>query len=203
MSDDKKNMFGGGNPGSLYVPLSEDEQEVLYRLVEANNLEVFIHEWNYTITSLRLLHGDLRVSVIFRVNFDRPAGTMPVHYLDLDLRTHDGISLFRKKYPTVMKNGQPIQVGDGIFLDLAWDIAIDHMSPELVKALKPGALGLTSRRLDPVTRERTVSGNMRLTPEQTATARVLDKFAAQSRAQDEKNLQKVIPFPGRPGPHSG
>ena len=42
-----QNQFGGGNPNSLYVPMSEDEQEVLQRLVETSDLRVVIDGWGH------------------------------------------------------------------------------------------------------------------------------------------------------------
>ena len=36
-------------------------------------------------------------------------------------------------------------LGAGVFVPMAWDIAIHKMSPKLVKEIKPGAIGLTTR----------------------------------------------------------
>jgi hypothetical protein len=49
-----------------------------------------------------------------------------------------------------------------MYLDMAWDIAIQHMNPAFVKRVLPGVVGLTSRVLDKDTKEPTVRGNMSL-----------------------------------------
>ena len=39
-----KNIFGGGNPNSIYVPMSEVEQEAVSRLVESKDLRIVAPE---------------------------------------------------------------------------------------------------------------------------------------------------------------
>lgn len=173
MSYKDKNVFGGANPNGLYVPMSETEQEVLARLVASDDLEVVVQEWG-VVAKPRVTFGDLRVCVQFRMDFDRPAAPMTVQFFDLELRTRSGITLFKERQPTLV-NGKPIQVAAGVFLDLVWDIALSHMDPKLVKALKPGAVGLTSRRLDKETGEATFAGNMRLSNEQKTLLRRLEQ----------------------------
>lgn len=180
MSQDK-NIFGGANPLGLYVPMSEDEREVIARLVEEDDLEVVVTGWG--IYHARVTFGDLRVTVYFRMDFDRPAVPLAVHYFDLTLRTGSGLILFTSRYP-VGFDGKPLEVAAGMFLDLAWDIALDHMDPAIVKALKPGAFGITSRRLDRDTGERTVTGNMRMTPNQRTLLNVVEEGAAEVRQSD-------------------
>jgi hypothetical protein len=186
MSD--TNQFGGGNPNSLYVPMSPDEQEVLMRLVESQTLRVHVYNWDMKdIVPTKVSYGDKRVAVVFRVEFDRPAIPVGVAALDLELRTDGGYSLFRKLYPTINGDGSPILVGSGVFYDLQWDIAIDHMDPALVKTLKPGALGLTTRRLDRDTGSRTLQGNMQMSMGDRKTLHELDKAEAYVRRLDPRD----------------
>ncbi|MFA6235359.1 MAG: hypothetical protein WC824_14380 [Bacteroidota bacterium] len=188
----KTNIFGGGNPHGVYVPLTEDEQEVLQRIVDSKDVELVIHDWA-VLSQPNITFGDLRVCVKFRLNFG-PGRPTPVRYFDLELRFASGEPIFRQKLPVEI-NGQPVMVGHGVgvdFLDLAWDIAIDHMDPAFVKRVKPGAFGLTSRRLDRDTKERTFSGNMKLTNTQSNWLEVIDKGAEEIRAEDAKRIDAAI-----------
>ena len=188
----KTNIFGGKNPHGAYVPLTEDEQEVLQRIVDSKDVELVVHGWT-TLQEPAITFGDLRVCVKFRLNFSsgRP---MPVHYFDLELRLISGESIFRQRMP-VDVNGQPVTVGHGAgvdYLDLAWDIAIDHMDPSFVKRVKPGAIGLTSRRLDKDTKERTFSGNMKLTNQQGNWLNSMERGAKEIREDDLKKVDKAL-----------
>lgn len=190
MTDKKANLFGGANQHSLYVPMSDVEQEVLHRLVENKDLEITIHGWG-VVHNPYVRFGDHRVGLVFTLNFQKPAEAMPVHFFDMELRTVSSKkTLLRKRYPLAM-NGQPMMIGAGLSLTLEWDIAIDHMSPELVKAIKPGAVGLTTRRLDPVTGNRTVQGNMNLTEQQARVAAFLDKQDEKFKKSDAKKAIKA------------
>ena len=188
----KTNIFGGGNPHGAYVPLTEDEQEVLQRIANSGDVELVIHGWD-VLHQPTIAFGDLRVCVKFRLNFG-PSRPTPLRYLDLELRFSSGDTIFRQKLP-VEVNGQPLMVGQGAgidFLDLAWDIAIDHMDPAFVKRVKPGAIGLTSRRLDRDTGDRTFAGNMQLTNVQGNWIDNIDKGAAAIRAGDAKKIEKIV-----------
>ena len=155
------NIFGGGNPRSLYVPMSELEQEAVARLVESKDLRVNIVGWGY-VDSPRVTFGDARIQLQFRVTFDRPDVPIPVHFLELELATKSGRVLFRDKQSTEY-GGNPIQIATGVFFDMIWDIQVRSIDPQLVKDLVPGATGLTSRLVDKDTGEVTRQGNMRLT----------------------------------------
>jgi len=181
------NAFGGANPHGLYVPLTDLEQEAISRLVEADDLEVVIHGWGL-IPKPKVSFGDLRVSIPFTLTFNAPDVPQPLHYLDLELRTRAGMTLFRQRQPTIY-GGQPIMVGTGVVLDFAWDIALHHIDPKIVKALVPGAVGLTSRRLDKETGEATFAGNMRLNGEQKKLLRQVEAGNREIRATD---AQKVV-----------
>ena len=160
---DEKNTFGGGNPNSLYVPMSEDEQEVLQRLVAAQDLRVVIHGWGH-IDAPVVTVGDARISILLDLTFHKPATPIPVHFFDLELQTGSGHCVFKNRQP--LKGGEPMLIGASLHLVFAWDIMIHHMNPEFVKMFKPGAIGLTSRRIDKDTGEATLTGNMAVTPHQ-------------------------------------
>jgi len=149
------NPFGGKNPHGLYVPMSSDEQEVLERLVLSNDIVVHLTSHRCDpMSPTRIQFGDHRICVYFTV----PAGTfqkeVPVPFLDLELRTGAGLLLFSKQ----MNVGNVCMPQD-IGLDLAWDISIRYMDPDLVRILKPGAFGLTSLRQDRDTKDMTITGN--------------------------------------------
>lgn len=158
MSD--RNIFGGGNAANLYTPMSELEQEVLVRLVESGDLQVIIVGWGY-VSKPRITFGDLRLSLGFRLTFDRPEVPVNLWYLDMELRTGSGRLLYKERQPTTY-GGKPIQAGAGVYFDLVWDIAIKSMDPALVREVLPGATGLTSRLQDRDTRDFTLWGNMKL-----------------------------------------
>ena len=116
MSNDR-NAFGGGNRNSLYVPMSDVEQEVISRLVETQDLRVHVIGWG-VVNSPRVIFGDLRVAVHFRLDFDRPEPPgMQVPFFDLELRTGSGILLFKDRKSTAYA-GQPVTVAAGVFLDM-------------------------------------------------------------------------------------
>lgn len=185
--DAPTNLFGGKNARGLYVPMSEDEQEAIHRLVEMQDMVLVIHGWGY-LDKPRLLVGDHRVGVNFRLTFNRPETPMDVWFFDLELRTRTGLTLVKERLPAVY-NGKPVQVMAGMYLDMQWDIAIHSMDPKLVKMLKPGALGLTSRRQDKDTGEMTTQGNMKLDSEQQRALHDLEHAQAAMRKED---TQKVV-----------
>lgn len=191
MSDDGSgtNIFGGGNPHGAYVPLSDDEIEVLQRIVDSGDVQLVIHGWA-VLDQPVITFGDLRIGIKFRLSFDHCQPTS-LNHLDLELRFASGETIFRQTLPIEI-NGQPVMVGDGVYLDLAWDVAIDHMKPEFVKRVKPGALGLTSRRLDKTTGDRTFSGNMQLSSNQINWLKAIDDGAKAIREADAKKIIKAI-----------
>jgi len=175
----EKNAFGGGNANSLYVPMSETEQEALSRLVAAGDLRVVIVGWGH-VERPRISFGDARIGIRFGLDFNRPEVPMAVSYFDLELRTGSGLLLFRERQKTLY-NDQPILVAAGVHLELAWDIAIQMMDPRLVKALVPGAIGLTSRLLDKDTGQATLDGNMRLDSDKKRLLRQIREGEARVR----------------------
>ena len=173
------NAFGGGNNKSLYTPMSEVEQEVIARLIESGSLRVNIVGWGH-VNRPRVTFGDLRVSVAFRLEFDRPEVPMPVTHFDLELRTEDGRLLYKERQ-SAEYNGQPLQIAAGVYLEMIWDIAIRHMDPKLVKSIMPKAIGLTSRLIDKDTGAATLTGNMALNDETKALLIKLRKGEATVR----------------------
>jgi hypothetical protein len=168
--DYDKNEFGGGNRTSLYVPMSELEQEALSRLVEAGDLRVHIVEWG-VVSNPRIVFGDARLTLSFRMDFTKPELPQDVFYFDLELRTGAGLVLFRDRKSTEY-GGKPIGVAAGMFIDMEWAIQIQAMDPKLVKALT-GARGLTSRLQDRDTGELTETGTMHLNTEQKGRIHML------------------------------
>lgn len=186
---DKTNLFGGKNARGLYVPMTEVEQEAVSRLIEADELVLIIHGWGQQ-DKPQIILGDHRIGVKFRMTFNRPTAPMEVYFFDLELKTRTGISLCKERLPCEV-GGQPLQVMAGIFLDLQWDIAIHSMDPKLVKALVPGARGLTSRRQDRDTGLMTTEGNMKLNGRQRKALRDLDEGNAKMRAEDTVKAVKA------------
>lgn len=185
-----KNPFGG-RAGSMYTPMSEDEQEVLDRLVASRDLDVFIKGWGHIKGVQAGKTGDLRIAIPLTLDFDRPEVPVPVYFFDLELRTGSGILLFKERQSTVYNNS-PLMIGTGTSLQMVWDIAIKHMDPKLVKALKPGALGLTSRWIDKDTGDITLLGNTRMGTKDRATLRKLRQGEAVSRADTAQKVLKAM-----------
>jgi len=184
------NMFGGKNPLGLYVPMTDDEMDALDRMIQSNDLELIIHGWG-RLDKPRIKFGDLRVAINFRLDFNAPDKPMEVHFFDLELRVRDSkITLFRKRMAASV-NGKPLIIQSGMFLEMVWDIAIDHIDPKLVKMYLPGLHGMTSRRLDRDSGERTLMGNMTLNETQKNHIRFLEQQNARIRLEDAKEAVKV------------
>lgn len=174
------NVFGGKNPNSLYTPLSEDEQEVLERLALAGQYKVEIVDWGW-VAKPQVRFGDARLQLTWQMLFDRPEVPMPVPFFECKLWTHSGILLTSKKMATAGESGQPLSVMAGLAFEMVWDIQIQQISPEVVRAIKPGAKGLTSRL-----------GNMRLTSEARQQLAFLRKQEAAIRSADAAALAKPL-----------
>lgn len=184
------NILGGKNEGSLYVPMSEDEQEALTRLIEADDLEVVVVGWGI-LTKPKVTLGDKRLAIRFTLNFNAPDVPMKVWYFDMELRTRSGLILHAERHPTLYGN-EPLVVHSGISMDMVWDIAIDRIPPAVVKMIKPGSVGLTSRFTDRDTGEYDpTGGNMKLSPEQKAALRAVQAGAAKVRTDDKAKVAKV------------
>lgn len=184
MSEDK-NMFGGGNANSVYIPMSDVEQEALLRLRESEDLVITIIGWGY-IQNPEITFGDKRLSVHIDITFNAPDIPMNVHYFDMELKKGN-LVLFKERHRTYY-NHQPIKVGTGTNLNMIWDIAIARIDPKLVKLLVPHARGLTSRLTDKDTGEMTLFGNMKLDSIQQQVAVKLKEGEKKVRAVDRKDV---------------
>jgi hypothetical protein len=176
MSD--RNIFGGRNPNGLYTPLSDDEQEVLERLAASGEFKLIIKDWGF-VDKPKIRFGDARLEVSWNMVFDRPQFPMPLPFLHLELWTHSGHFLIGEKLP-MQVNGAPLQVCQGVAIDMAWDILIRQMDPKLVRAIKTGSVGLTTR-----------IGNQNLDLQQQRALRTLRKHEARIRAADAADVAKA------------
>lgn len=186
----EKNDFGGGNARSLYIPMSEIEMEFISRLLDSNEMYVVIHEWGY-INNPTFKFGDKNLHVAFKMFFDRPEAPIPVYHFDMELKTRSGICLFKERMTTVY-GGQPLNICQGVELDMVWDISIKYIDPKLIKALMPNTLGLTTRLEDTATHDITVLGNMQLNRDQKEKAFHLHKMEGFLKAQDRIKLRKDL-----------
>tara|TARA_X000000950_G_scaffold240276_2_gene293212 strand:- start:5284 stop:5886 length:603 start_codon:yes stop_codon:yes gene_type:complete len=179
----EKNRWGGGNRISEYTPLSEVEQEAIARMVDAQDMVIHILGWG-KIEKPQIIFGDLRVALKWRMNFSHPEVPTPMYFLDLELRTRSGVLLFKERQST-MYDGKPVQVCNGVFLDMAWDIAVTALDPKIVKMIMPFQTGFTSRFQDKDTGEITLLGNNSFSAEERSALRTLRSLEEWNR-QDTK-----------------
>lgn len=190
-----KNPFGGGNPRSLYTPMSEDEQEVLSRLIDADELFIDVVGWGRVHKFHKVIFGDANLDIQFFISFSRPQVHIPLHHLDLQLRmrSRPDLILIRKRYPF----NPPQMVGEGATLGLGWTISIRKMSSRFVKMIKRGAIGLTTRE-----------GNRHLDSDKAKLLRFLrnqeekvrksheaDVAVAEDRAEEDVKAGRVLTLP--------
>jgi len=181
-----RNALGGKNPNSLYVPMSETEQEFLSRLIEQEVLVVRIHGWG-VVPNPTVTLGDLQVVIPLTLNFDRPEVPIQVSYFDLELLADD-VSLFREKQP-IEYGGLPVLVGSGTCIQMVWHIGIRAIDPKLIKSMMPGAKGLTSRQFDKDTGALTLTGNMKLTEGQRKLVALVREGEANVQAERDAKLR--------------
>jgi hypothetical protein len=182
-----RNPLGGKNPNSLYIPMSETEQEFVSRLTESGDLQVRVHGWG-VVPNPKVILGDLQVVIPLTLRFDRPEVPIPVSHFDLELLTGSGVSLYREKQPCEY-GGQPLSVGQGTVIQMVWHIGIRAMDPNLIKTFMPGVKGLTSRQFDKDTGNLTLTGNMDLTAEQRKLVEVVRKGEALVRAERDAKVK--------------
>lgn len=175
-----KNVFGGGNASSLYTPMSEDEQEVIQRLIEEEDLEIHIVNWGVVNKFEKVSFGDLRLQIVFRVILTAPAIHMAVPFFELELKTRSGILLIAERYPLKDELGGPLRIGAGSELVLIWYVAIRQMDPDFVKLKKPGSIGLTSRE-----------GNYKLPAQDMKLLRTLRVQEERLKEKDRKEIQEI------------
>lgn len=184
------NAFGGRNKHSLYIPLTEIEQEVLHRLAERGDYRVHVKGWGM-VEDPHVIIGDLRVSVQFQLMFTKPKNPMPVYFMDMELRTGAGRLLHKGRMDTLVAN-KPIMVSEGLVTNFAWDIALTGLDPKLVREVIPDTTGLTSRQQDKDSREFTSEGNMSLDAKQKMLLRALRKGEKVAQNESKKDLAKAI-----------
>jgi len=186
----KGNRYGGKTTmGGLYTPMTEIEQEALHRLVDNQNLVVHVLGWG-RVDSPRVVVGDLRLGLSFRMDFTAPAAPTPVHFFDMELRTRSGILLYKERQATIL-DGKPVTVAAGLYLDMVWDIAITAIDPKLVKHIMPNAIGLTSRFQDKDTGDITMFGNQKMNAAERRDLLNLRQQEARSRQDTARQVKKA------------
>jgi|SaaInlV_150m_DNA_3_1039698.scaffolds.fasta_scaffold40655_1 hypothetical protein len=186
-----KNTFGGGNENSLYIPMSDIEQEFIARLVEQGEILVVFHGWGTVLP--KVTFGDKIIHAHIKISFENapPPPGKPVPFFDMDLRTQSGISLYRQKMPTSYGNS-PINISNEVELEMVWDIALKYIDPKLIKLLMPSVTGFTTRLEDKDTHDITVTGNMKLNQSQVKSAHNLFQSESNIKVYDEKKLKEAI-----------
>jgi len=180
------NPFGGKNPNGLYIPMTPDEMEVLERLRDDHGFRIEIKDWGWVDDPV-MLFGDKRVSFQFTLAFTAPDFPMPVHSLEMTLLTKTGIHLFGPKvYPTIVE-GHPIVVSTGVTIQMALDVAIDEIDTKLVKMIKPGAFGLTTRQ-----------GNLHL-PSEELQSLLAHMKASEAKIRHMDKLMAIAAMNRKPG----
>lgn len=186
------NEFGGAYAGSAYIPLTDVEQEVIARLAEAGEFVVVFHGYG-SVTKLDLRFGDKNLHIGMKVGFPMLHAPQSVYFFDMELKTHSGISLFRQTMPCTYDD-KPLLIGPEVEFEMIWDISINTISPTLVKQIKPGAIGLTSRRQDRDTGDMTLLGNMKLNSNQKQMAY---KISQGEKKVKQMDLDRLIKHQGK------
>jgi hypothetical protein len=191
MTKNKTNAFGGGNDLSLYIPLTDIEQEFISRLVESGEILVMLHGWGFV--QPRVTFGDKNLHAHIKFLFDKapPPPGLSVPFFDMELKTQSGISLYRQKMPTSYDN-TPIMVSNEVELEMVWDISLKYIDPKLIKSLMPSVTGFTTRLENKDTHEITVLGNMKLDTNLAKSAYDLHNREQKFKSYDEKKLQDAI-----------
>ncbi len=142
----EKNLFGGKNVKSLYTPMSESEQEALSRIAEKGEFVVEVLGIGKAKIG-KVIVGDHNLRLPLTITFIVAGGKVKaVPFLDLRLTTTTGIFLYDARLPFNNTNGQPLMVSTGLTIPMNWIIGINIIDPEIVKAVLPKHLGLTTRR---------------------------------------------------------
>lgn len=186
------NIFGGANQHGLYIPMSDVESEALQRLAESGDLQIVISKWGVVRNFKKITIGDARLGLEFKVSFKSPAIAVPVEYFDLDLQlASSGTSIYKSRLPINLGFDRKLYVMEGLELDLAWDIQIKHLDPNLVKELKPHAFGLTSRLQDKDSGDFTDTGNMKMNRKQLKSLERIKEGERSVKAERDTELKKV------------
>lgn len=177
MSRDK-NPFGGGNPLSLYTPMTDTEREVIQRLIDNNQFFIHVVGWGNVNRIETISCGDATLRMTFYMTFLKPEEPVPVNYLDLQLKARclPKMVLFQKRYAFM----QEVLIGAGLEIGLGWDIQIRKMSEKSVKAIKTAARGLTTRE-----------GNWNLQGREAALLRTLRRQEEKVRQFDRQEVARA------------
>lgn len=141
-----------------YTPLTNDEQDVLSRLIdEGRELYVEVRALDCSGEDKRIVSegfhpepeitwGDKRIQVQFPLEFTRPSVLTPIHALHLQLKMRDESVLVDDIQPARGPNGNAIRIMEGTTLDLIWDVMIDRIPDRFQKRIRPGLTGKTIMR---------------------------------------------------------
>lgn len=125
---------------SHYVPMLEEEQDVLHRMLEQSDLYVEVVGWGYH-PNPAITVGDKRIQIRFPMEFVKPVGIeVPVTQFRLRLKMRDGRTV-AETVESTMYNSQPLYITAGMQVDLVWDIAVDKLSEEMKRLVLPGIRG--------------------------------------------------------------
>jgi hypothetical protein len=159
-----QNPFGGKNPHGMYVPLTDVEQEVLLRLAQEGEYKLVVKGWqefdNFILVPYAVVRmidpslpisphslvtfGDKRISFYFSITVpDNDTIPRKNYFFDIEVWAK-GFKLFSQRMPTEV-GGEPIPIFSRAFWNIALDVALDMIDPAIVKAIKPAAVGLTTR----------------------------------------------------------
>lgn len=196
----KRNIFGGGNAHSNYVPLSDIEQEVIQDLIAKRDL--FVKADGFGLVEVnRVVCGDANLHIQFTLAPQLPV-SQTIKALTLILHTGAGMILYKDTLPTIHSHGQGIVVGGEVTpgnvpaYSMVWDIGLKMLDPKVVKTLKPAAVGLTSRRVDRDTGTATFAGNMKLTAAQKRALKLQLQGERILALEKQKQLEQAQTKPG-------
>ncbi len=105
-------------------------------------------------------------------------------------RTRSGVLLFKERQSTLY-GGNAVTVCAGVFLDMAWDIALTALDPKLVKMIMPNSFGLTSRFTDKDTGEITLFGNQNFNSTDRIALRMLREKERLNRIDTLQQVRKA------------
>lgn len=129
-----------------YIPLLDDEQETLQRMIEGQDVYVEVVDWGYHSTPI-ITAGDKRVQVRFMMEFVKPVGlSVPVNQFTLRLKLRNGRTIFQDT-KSARYNNRPLSVTAGMQLDMVWDIALDRISADFKRQFLPGIKGKEVARI--------------------------------------------------------
>lgn len=183
MSRDR-NLFGGKNPRAQYTPMSETEQEALDRLRDRGDLVLKVKGiGEISLENVVIKIGDHRLSIgPFTITFQTEGNRITkVPFLDLELWTRSGILLFRDRQAFKGVDGNPMLVSTGLSVPMIWDIGINKIDPNVIRAILPSSTGLTTRR-----------GNEKLSADQQQVLRVVRAGEAVARASTKELVEDSV-----------